>query len=76
MDVPDLDEWMPWLLDTTARASKAAGFKVKSAYYFESHLSTRPGDSVTFEDSRVLDNDGAQVCYELNKTRPAAEPPT
>jgi hypothetical protein len=74
--VPDLDAWMPWLLETAKRASKAVGYKIKNSYYMETHLSTRPGDSVAFKDSAVIDETGNQVCYELNVSRPHDQPPT
>jgi hypothetical protein len=74
VEVPDLDHWMPWLLATAERASKAVGFNIKNSYYVETHLSTRPGDSVTFHDCAVIDEKGAQVCYKLNTSRPPNQP--
>jgi hypothetical protein len=72
--VPDLTAWLPWLLATARRASKALGRAVKTSYYVETHLSTRPGDSTTYHDCRVVDEKGDQVCYKLNASRPHSQP--
>ena len=72
-DSPDLDSWLKVQLAAARRASTPQR-KVKSAMYFEAFQSTGIGDSVTFKDSRITDNLGRQVCYNLNASRPSDQP--
>lgn len=74
-DLPDLDAWIPSVLATAKRASTLSR-KIKTSYYLETHLSTRPGDAVRYKDCRVLDSDLQQVCYHLNVSRPKSQPAT
>ena len=79
--LPDLDAWIPTVLETAARATAAMSdgpqkTKIKTSFYMETHISTRGGDSNTFKDCRVLDSEGQQVCYNLNTSRPKNQPAT
>ena len=83
--LPDLEAWLPTVLDTAQRANSAIATqggpglqnkKIKTSYYFETHISTRQGDAVTFKDCRVIDSEGDQVCYKLNTSRPRDQPPS